>query len=271
MSPARSSAPKKAKSRSSATAATPLKLSHRLAAILRHRIASGELNHGDKLPAEADLLREFKVSRPTLREALRVVEAEGLIELGRGARFGATVSGPSIDVAARYGGLYLAVQRTTLGEVHQVRTLLEPSLVRMLAVAASRTSIRLLRECVEVERLALQLDDLATTVSALNAFHRQLVRLSNNHALNLLAGILEAFPAKAYAQLLESGNQAAIAAFRDRTVRSVRAHAELVEFIAAGDEIKAENFWRQYQLETAQYLERAGLAKLRVRLPESGE
>jgi DNA-binding FadR family transcriptional regulator len=139
----------------------------------------------------------------------------------------------------------------------------------MLARNPSRAHLRVLRECVEVERLASQLDDLATTVSALNAFHRQLVRLSQNHALNLLAGILEIFPAKAYAQLLESGSRAAINAFRDRTARSVRAHAELVELIAAGEETKAENFWRQYQIDTADYLERAGLAKLRVRLPDA--
>lgn len=259
----------RARPTAAARAASPTKLAHRLAAVLRRRIAEGDLNHGDQLPAEADLLREFKVSRPTLREALRVIESEGLIELGRGARFGAKVSGPSIDVAARYGGLYLAVQRATLGEVHQVRTLLEPSLVRMLAHNPSRAHLRVLRECVEVERLALQLDDLATTVSALNAFHRQLVRLSHNHALSLLAGILEGFPAKAYAQLLESGTRAAINAFRERTARSVRAHAELVELIAAGEEAKAENFWRQYQLDTADYLERAGLAKLRVGLPDA--
>ena len=108
------------------------KLSHVVADALRIEIAAGQLNPGDQLMPEAELLQHFGVSRPTLREALRVVESEGLIQLGRGARTGATVLGPSIEIAARYGTMYLAVEKTTLGDVHQVRTLLEPLTVGAL-------------------------------------------------------------------------------------------------------------------------------------------
>src|SRR5690606_1944404 len=53
------------------------KLWHVVAAHLRSQIARGELNPGDKLTLEAELLKKFQVSRPTLREALRVLESEG--------------------------------------------------------------------------------------------------------------------------------------------------------------------------------------------------
>src|SRR5690606_38601467 len=65
------------------------KLSHLVAERLRAMIAAGELRPGDTLPSEAELLRQFNVSRPIMREALRVLEAESLIRLGRGALAGA--------------------------------------------------------------------------------------------------------------------------------------------------------------------------------------
>ena len=76
------------------------KLSHIIADRLREQIARGELRQGDTLPPEAELVRQFGVSRPILRESLRVLEAESLIALGRGARAGAMVLSPSPGTAA---------------------------------------------------------------------------------------------------------------------------------------------------------------------------
>lgn len=242
------------------------KLSHLVADALRAKIASGELLPGDKLASEPDLLSEFGVSRPTLREALRVIESEGLIQLGRGARSGAKVLGPSIEAAARYGELYLSVQKTTLAEVHQVRTLLEPSLIHLLACDPRSPRLKALRDCVAREQESLRLQDYSATIAALNDFHRLLNRLSRNHALNLLAGIIEAIPTKIYARLLANGAPRTQLAFKRRTNASVKAHAKVVELILVGREREAEAFWRAYQIETASFLERSGLARLRIPL-----
>src|SRR5215207_5826071 len=74
---------------------------------LRRTILSGGLKEGDSLPLEKELLAHFGVSRPTLREAFRMLEAEGLISISRGSRTGATVHQPNIHVAARYMGFVL--------------------------------------------------------------------------------------------------------------------------------------------------------------------
>jgi GntR family transcriptional repressor for pyruvate dehydrogenase complex len=243
------------------------KLSHLVADALRTQIANGELAPGARLPAEAELLRQFGVSRPTLREALRVVESEGLIRLGRGARSGATVLGVSVDAAARYGELYLATQKTTLGEVHEVRLLLEPSLVASLASRRPAKLVRLLEDCVREQRDALDRADFVAAVRALNVFHRAMVDASENRALSLLAGIMEGIPAKVYPRFLQSGDTPAQRAFRERTKESVEAHAELLQIIARGEARKAETFWRSYMAETAEYLERTGLAGQQVQLP----
>src|SRR5690349_4407942 len=69
---------------------------------LRLRIVRGELREGDGLPPENVLMQQFGVSRPTLREAFRILESEQLITVHRGARGGGRVHAPNGDVAARY-------------------------------------------------------------------------------------------------------------------------------------------------------------------------
>jgi GntR family transcriptional regulator, transcriptional repressor for pyruvate dehydrogenase complex len=84
-----------------------------LAARIRGQIVRGELKEGDRLPSEIELMERFGVSRPTLREAFRILEAEDLISVKRGSRGGARVTQPSLSVAARYVGLLLQLQGAT--------------------------------------------------------------------------------------------------------------------------------------------------------------
>src|SRR3954454_17932628 len=104
-----------------------------VAAELRRRIVAGDLDEGDALPPEALLRETFGVSRPTLREAYRVLESEGLIEVHRGARGGARVRVPNDEAAARYAGLVLEHRGATLADFCAVRTLIEPLLAPRIA------------------------------------------------------------------------------------------------------------------------------------------
>ncbi|RYG14158.1 MAG: FadR family transcriptional regulator [Burkholderiales bacterium] len=243
------------------------KLAHLVADRLREQVAAGDLRNGDTLPPEAELLRQFNVSRPIMREALRVLEAENLIQLGRGARAGATVLTPTINTASRYGGLYLATQGTTLGEINQVRMLLEPPLAALLAQRTNKGFLADLESCVTTQREALARQDHAAAIAAVNEFHQQMVKHSENSALNLLAGMLSDISAGAYPRLLLSRpNQRAVWA---RTEESCAAHAQLLKLISAGKAAQAETFWRKYMQETAEYLIDNSLANLPVGLPRS--
>ena len=73
-----------------------------VASQLRRQIVLGELKEDDQLPSESVLMEQFGVSRPTLREAFRILEAEGAITVRRGVRGGARVQVPDINVAARH-------------------------------------------------------------------------------------------------------------------------------------------------------------------------
>lgn len=241
------------------------KLWHVVAERLRSQIASGQLSPGDTLTLEADLLKQFQVSRPTLREALRVLESEELIQLGRGSRKGATVLAPSIGTAAKYGSLYLATQGTTIGEVHQVRTLLEPSMVAVLAKQHSKACIDAFVQCVADQQTAIEIKDYDAAVTELDKLHSLMIKFSDNRALSLLAGVLGNMPAMAYRQPLLAGSLATRKVFQRRTEKSVDAHGQLVELIAQSKADKAEKFWRRYMQDTAEFLASKGLASLTIR------
>ena len=76
------------------TAVRSPKTAELVAGTLRRMVVDGQLKDGDFLPNEAELMTHFGVSRPTLREAVRVLESERLVEVRRGSRTGARVRVP---------------------------------------------------------------------------------------------------------------------------------------------------------------------------------
>ena len=80
-----------------------------VAAEIRNAILGGTLRPGDRLPPETSLMSRFGVSRPSLREALRLLEAEELLDIRRGARGGAVVRRPSARPALRAAAAWLAL------------------------------------------------------------------------------------------------------------------------------------------------------------------
>ena len=104
-----------------------------VAAALRRQIVRGQLKEGDALPHESVLMETFAVSRPTLREAFRVLESERLIRVRRGAHGGARVHVPDSDVAARFTGLVLQHRGATVADVLEARALIEPPAAAILA------------------------------------------------------------------------------------------------------------------------------------------
>jgi GntR family transcriptional repressor for pyruvate dehydrogenase complex len=111
-----------------------------IASHLRGQIVRGELPTGQTLPSEGALMETFGVSRPTLREAFRILETESLINVRRGSRGGARVVAPDVAVAARYVGLLLQVTRTTIADVQQARMVIEPAAAGLLASRRTRTT-----------------------------------------------------------------------------------------------------------------------------------
>src|SRR3954468_10672687 len=104
-----------------------------VAGTLRRMVVEGQLKDGDFLPNEAELMTHFGVSRPTLREAVRVLESERLVEVRRGARTGARVRVPGPETAPGPAGLLLERSGPTTADVLVARSGIEPIAVRLLA------------------------------------------------------------------------------------------------------------------------------------------
>jgi DNA-binding FadR family transcriptional regulator len=122
------------------TPLTPVRLpktAEVLADVLRRRVLDGELSPGDRLPSEAGLMTRYQVSRPTVREALRLLEAEELVEVRRGARGGPVVRRPSEAPALRALAVWLA-----LGEPDEVSPVPPDELAADVLRAVRRTRAR---------------------------------------------------------------------------------------------------------------------------------
>ncbi len=223
------------------------KAAEMIADTLRTRIAQGELRAGDVLPGEADLIKQFGVSRPTLREALRILEAQALIVVARGARGGARIQLPSSRLAARHVALLLQVQGATLADVYEARLLIEPSAARLAAERAAKPAAKALLEIIREEEDAL--DDADAFSRAAIRFQERLVEVSGNRTLGLLTLMLR--------DLVEMQRRAGVArndAYPDRESarrKVVDAHRQVTACIGAGNGKKAEAQWKQFLSDVA--------------------
>src|SRR5438105_3959489 len=139
---------------------------------LRSKIVRGELKDGDTLPAEGELVERYSVSRPTLREALRILESEGLLTVTRGSRGGPRIHPPDPRLAARHFGLVLQNCGTTLADIFGARLLIEPSCVHLVASTARKPAVAMLNKHIEQEREAIAAKDDVQIARASARFHR---------------------------------------------------------------------------------------------------
>ena len=212
---------------------------------IRGRIVRRELLQGDALPTEAALMEEFSVSRPTLREAYRILESEGLITVRRGARGGARVQEPSIDVAARYAGVLLQHRAATLSDVLDARVFVEAPAAGMLAGRRDNAA----SASVLSDLLASGTTDGAAHFHEFNA---RVVELTGNHTLILITAMIEHISQLAtlnYSRQLRDPNSE-----EPMMRRARRSRLKLIELITAGDASGAEAHWRAYLVEAGRVL-----------------
>jgi GntR family transcriptional repressor for pyruvate dehydrogenase complex len=208
---------------------------------LRALIVSGKLSEGDSLGREPDLVERFGVSRPSLREALRILEAEGLITVVRGVLGGVIVHEPNERMTARTAALLLQSRNVTLGDVHEARSIIEPAAVRILASSPRRAVVSELRALIDEQ--AEVVEDPEAFGDANARFHERLVALAGNQTLAILAEMLNEIVARAVTAVSRTGPRPDSVATRRRGIRS---QERLVELIEAGDGGGAEEHWRSH-------------------------
>jgi DNA-binding FadR family transcriptional regulator len=221
------------------------KMAEVITAELRAKILSGELRPGDSLLSEATLMEEYEVSRPTLREALRLLEAQNLITVRRGSHRGPVVSLPDASVAARSVAIQLQLRQATLGDVYQFRMIYEPIAARMAAENVTPEGVQALRDLLAEE--TLRQGDYVAFAKVSWRFHAVLVGLSNNATMAVVTESLQHISEQHAARGM------AIAADRDaQQARSLKAHRKLVDLIEKGAGAEAERFWARHMAAVAE-------------------
>jgi GntR family transcriptional regulator, transcriptional repressor for pyruvate dehydrogenase complex len=209
---------------------------------LRRLIILGELDEGDSLGHEPDLIERFGVSRPSLREALRILEAEGLISVVRGVQGGVVVHRPDQRLTARTAALVLQSRNVSLADVFEARTIIEPAAARIVATGRNRrTSARKLRSLIAEEESAIRDPEVFGETNA--HFHEELVAMAGNQTLTIVAEMLNEVVARAVTIVSQSDSDDGSLATRRRGVRSQERLALLIE---NGDADAAEAHWRTH-------------------------
>ena len=145
---------------------------------LRRAIWLGELIPGERLPTEREMAEGFAVSRLTIREALRVLQGEGLITIRRGSGGGSTIASKEMTATQRRNALIEA--RDQLREVHEIRLGIEPLAARL---AAERSSAGNIAELRQKQQALLDSTDLASFRRADSEFHLAVAAASGNALL----------------------------------------------------------------------------------------
>lgn len=221
------------------------KTAHILAAGLRRQILSGELEVGRRLPAEADLTTTLEVSRDTLREALRILESQSLIEIRRGRGGGAVVRRPGLGSVGRYVALLLQVRRATLADLEEARLVIEPPAAAQFALACDDHRLDQLIALHDAERAAAK--DALAFATAVAIFDQAVTELSGNTSVGVIAGVLRHIYAGQVYATVDTTDRVRAERFARRVVI---AHNGFLEAARRRDGALAEEAWSDY-LESA--------------------
>lgn len=231
------------------SAAKSPKAASKIANLLRRDIITGNLQAGDKLLPERVLQEQFEVSRPTLREAMRLLEAESLIKISRGQHGGARVQKLDISVTARQVGMYLQMEGTTLADVLKARAFIESPAAGLIAESRSLAIIEELRNNVAIAWEAYEAGDPKGLAEAQAKFSDVLTDHAQNNTLSLFAKLLHDITHRQMADLtIRTHSREGV---KKMQYLAIRGREKLIELIEAGEAEEAERFWRLHLESTA--------------------
>jgi DNA-binding FadR family transcriptional regulator len=164
---------------------TVARASSSIADQIRSAIVGGRLRQGERLPPERELAEQFGVSRVTVRDALRALEAMGLIEVRVGARGGAFVTVPTGSVVGQTMSDMMMMQAITPEDIVEARLVVELGTVTLACARATDKDLARLRDLDARARAALANRTYTRELSW--DFHALLAEAAHNRALDGLA------------------------------------------------------------------------------------
>ncbi len=205
-----------------------------VASHLRERIVSGELPDGSLLPKESELRLSYPVSKPSFREAMRILEAEGLITVRRGNVGGAVVHRPSATNVAYSLALVLAADRATMSDVAQSLRECEPACAALCAERSDRKRLVVPRLQAIHEQAMAHVDEVEEVIAQSRKFHEALVQLCGSPSLIVIVGALETIWSSHEQGWARQDERAESIPLEERR-SALEVHAEMIDLISAGE------------------------------------
>ncbi len=197
-----------------------------LAERLKQEILGDGYNLGATLPTERELVSTTGLSRGSVREALRILEAQGLVHTRAGRYGGTTVSKPTTDHLANHINLYAKGRSITLSALVEVRLALEPMVAALAAERRTENDLSNLRAIAERIEWAAD-NDLSAFLEENVNWHDAIAAASHNDLLHALATSVSG--------LMFEASQIKEFASAEVRQRVRHAHARILEAIEAGD------------------------------------
>ena len=207
------------------------KVSQHIIDQIRNAIFDGRLKPGDKLPSERELAEKFKVSKATLREALRSLEVLGFLEIRKGVLGGAFVTEVDMTKAKDCFTNFLLFKNLSLKNLSEVRLLLEPYIAEKATLAITKKDLdrldKLIRDCEHAIKNNIAFESRKDEIE----FHRIIASITGNPILMFILDFVESLlidakeilkPGKEFSSKVLRAHKRIYNALLERNVKKVR-------------------------------------------------
>ncbi len=223
------------------------KVCQHIADQIRNAIFDGRLKPGDKLPFERELIEKFKVSKATLREALRSLEVLGFLEIRKGVSGGAFVTEVDMTKARDSFTNFLLFKNLSLKDLSEVRLLLEPYIAEKATLAITKEDLNRLGKLIKESEHAIKNDMAFESRKDEIEFHRIIASITGNPILmfildfveNLLIDTKEILqPGKEFSRKVLNAHNRLYKALLEKNAK--KAHEEMIKHVRdVGDDLIA--------------------------------
>jgi GntR family transcriptional repressor for pyruvate dehydrogenase complex len=189
---------------------------------IRSMVEKGDLNAGDRLPSERELSAAFRVSRPSVREALKTLESHGYLEIRQGE--GTFISRNSIENFVEPLAAVILTEKEYQVQILEMRRWIEPQIASLAAERATKDEMSRMKMTLNLQREKVMKGETGADLDKI--FHYQIAQTAKNR---ILMRIIDT------ATDLFSENRIKYLQFAERPEKSVRHHRQIFDAIYVGD------------------------------------